>query len=37
VGFRLLEIAAATSEQKLRTGGAAAVALGVFLIWLVRG
>lgn len=33
---RLLEIAATTPEQRLRTGGAIAVAAGVFLIWLVR-
>ncbi|NJM33844.1 MAG: DUF2065 domain-containing protein [Rhodomicrobium sp.] len=37
LGLRLLEVAAVTPEQKLRTGGAAAVAAGVFLIWLVRG
>jgi uncharacterized protein YjeT (DUF2065 family) len=36
-GLRLLEIAATTGEQSLRIGGAAAVALGVFLIWLIRG
>lgn len=33
---RLLELAASTPEQRLRTGGAIAVAAGVFLIWLVR-
>ena len=37
LGFRLLELAASTPEQRLRSGGAAAVAVGVFLIWLVRG
>ena len=36
LGFRLLEIAAATPEQRLRTGGAIAVAAGVLLIWMVR-
>ena len=33
---RLLELAASTPEQRLRTGGAIAVAAGVFLIWMVR-
>lgn len=37
LGFRLLELAASTPEQRLRSGGAAAVAAGVLLIWLVRG
>lgn len=37
LGFRLLEMAASTSEQRLRLGGALAVAFGVFLIWMVRG
>lgn len=37
LGFRLLQVAALTSEQRLRTGGAVAVAVGVFLIWMVRG
>jgi uncharacterized protein YjeT (DUF2065 family) len=37
LGFRLLELAESTPEQRLRTGGAVAVALGVFLIWMVRG
>ncbi|WP_088348037.1 MULTISPECIES: DUF2065 domain-containing protein [Rhodomicrobium] len=36
LAFRLLEIAATTPEQRLRTGGAIAVAAGVLLIWLVR-
>ena len=36
LGRRLLEIAATTPEQQLRTGGAAAVAFGVLLVWLVR-
>ena len=34
---RLLEAAAVTPEDRLRTAGAVAVALGVALIWLVRG
>lgn len=33
---RLLELAATTPEQQLRTGGAAAVAVGVLLVWMVR-
>jgi uncharacterized protein YjeT (DUF2065 family) len=37
LGFRLLELAALTSEQRLRIGGAVAVAIGVLLIWMVRG
>lgn len=36
-GFRILEMAASTSEQSLRTAGALAVAFGVLLIWMVRG
>ena len=35
-GRRLLELAAATPEQQLRTGGAIAVAFGVLVVWLVR-
>ena len=33
---RLLELAATTPEQQLRTGGAVAVAVGVLLVWMVR-
>jgi uncharacterized protein YjeT (DUF2065 family) len=33
---RLLELAASTPEQQLRTGGAIAVAIGVLVVWLVR-
>jgi uncharacterized protein YjeT (DUF2065 family) len=33
---RLLELAASTPEQQLRTGGAVAVAVGVLVVWLVR-
>lgn len=36
-GLRLLEVAAVTPEQRLRIGGAVAVAVGVFLIWIIRG
>jgi uncharacterized protein len=36
-GVRLLELAVTASEQRLRIGGAVAVAFGVFVIWLVRG
>jgi uncharacterized protein YjeT (DUF2065 family) len=37
LGFRLLRAAAETPEDKLRIGGAAAVAIGVLIVWLVRG
>jgi uncharacterized protein YjeT (DUF2065 family) len=37
LGFKLLQLAASANEQQLRTGGALAVAVGVFLIWMVRG
>lgn len=33
---RLLELAASTPEQQLRTGGAVAVAVGVLVVWLAR-
>ena len=33
---RLLELAASTPEQQLRSGGAVAVAVGVLVVWLVR-
>ncbi len=36
LGHRMLEIAASTPEQRLRTGGAVAVAAGVLVIWMVR-
>jgi uncharacterized protein YjeT (DUF2065 family) len=32
-----LELASQTPEQTLRLGGALAVALGVLMVWLVRG
>jgi uncharacterized protein YjeT (DUF2065 family) len=37
LGLRLLAVAADTPEHRLRTAGAAAVAAGVVLVWLVRG
>ena len=37
LGLRLLETAAQTPEQTLRVAGAAAVAAGVIVVWLVRG
>jgi len=37
LGRRLLEVAAKTPESNLRLIGAAAVAVGVLVIWLVRG
>lgn len=36
LGLRLLELAAATPEQQLRTGGAIAVAVGVLVVWLSK-
>jgi uncharacterized protein YjeT (DUF2065 family) len=36
-GRRMLEVAAGTPEQQLQVGGAAAVAVGVVIVWLVRG
>lgn len=35
--FRLLQVAVDTPEEKLRVGGAVAVAIGVLLVWLARG
>lgn len=35
--MRMLALAARTPESNLRTGGAVAVALGCFLVWLIRG
>ena len=37
IAIRLLEFAAELSESGLRMGGAAAVAGGVLMIWLIRG
>jgi uncharacterized protein YjeT (DUF2065 family) len=37
LAMRLLAAAAETPEPVLRTAGAAAVAAGVFVVWLVRG
>jgi len=36
-GVKLLEAAAGTPEQSLRAVGAAAVAAGVLIVWLIRG
>jgi hypothetical protein len=36
-GQRLLSVAAEMPESSLRLAGAVAVALGVFVVWLVRG
>jgi uncharacterized protein YjeT (DUF2065 family) len=36
-GFRILQAAVETPEDKLRIAGAVAVALGVLVVWLVRG
>jgi uncharacterized protein len=33
----MLEVASATPETSLRTGGAIAILLGVLVVWLVRG
>ena len=35
-GFRLLRAAVETPEDKLRIGGAVAVAVGVLVVWLAR-
>jgi uncharacterized protein len=37
LALRLLTTAAQTPEQVLRMAGAAAVAAGVVIVWLVRG
>jgi uncharacterized protein YjeT (DUF2065 family) len=37
LGIRLLAAAAQLSEAVLRTAGAAAMAMGVIVVWLVRG
>jgi uncharacterized protein YjeT (DUF2065 family) len=37
LGRRLLETSAGTPESSLRMAGAVAVALGVAVVWLVRG
>jgi uncharacterized protein YjeT (DUF2065 family) len=37
LGFRLLMAAAQTPEATLRMMGAAAVAAGIIIVWLVRG
>lgn len=37
LGLRLLMAAAQLPEAQLRTAGAAAMAMGVAVVWLVRG
>ena len=37
LALRLLAAAAQMHEQALRTAGAAAVAAGVVIVWLIRG
>ena len=37
LGRRLLETSAGTPESSLRMAGAVAVALGVAVVWLIRG
>ena len=37
LAFRLLQAASGTPEERLRIGGAIAVAIGVLLVWLARG
>ena len=37
LGRKLLEISAGTPESSLRVAGAVAVALGVAVVWLIRG
>lgn len=36
-GMKLLEAASAAPEHSLRAVGAAAIAAGVLIVWLVRG
>ena len=36
LAFRVLQAAIGTSEDRLRIGGAVAVAVGVVLVWIVR-
>ena len=37
LGRKLLEAAAETPESSLRLAGALAVAVGVFIVWMIRG
>ncbi|MFO1169404.1 MAG: DUF2065 domain-containing protein [Hyphomicrobiaceae bacterium] len=36
-GRHMMEVASKTPEQQLQVGGALAVAIGVAVVWLVRG
>jgi uncharacterized protein YjeT (DUF2065 family) len=37
LAFRLVRLAIDTPEERLRIGGAVAVAIGVVLVWFARG
>jgi uncharacterized protein len=37
LGRTLIELAAARSEQQNRNAGLVAAAVGVFIVWLIRG
>jgi uncharacterized protein YjeT (DUF2065 family) len=37
LGRKLLEATAETPESSLRLAGALAVAVGVFIVWMIRG
>jgi uncharacterized protein len=37
LAFKLLQLAIDTPEERLRIGGAVAVAVGVVLVWVARG
>jgi len=37
LGARLLEMMSQTSESSIRTAGVTSVAIGVFIVWLIRG
>jgi len=37
MAMRFLQIASQTPEQQLRTSGIIALAIGVLIIWLIRG
>ncbi len=37
LGNRLLEVMSQTPENTVRAAGATAVALGVLIVWLIRG
>jgi len=37
MGARLVEMMSHTPESTVRTAGAVSVAIGVFIVWLIRG